>query len=291
MLKNLATTQWNERFPDSTQADAVNSLEEGQILFFPQLAFSLSPEEKVFLNPKYADPGSKNIGYDATKNRLWGVSNLTDNQRIQLKNMLGRYSQHAFGLIQQLLPHYAKQVMIGRTSYRPVEVLGRQSSYRKDDKRLHIDAFPSAPNQGKRILRVFCNINPNGESRVWHLGEPFEKVAQHFIPQIKKPFPGLSTLLNIFKITKSYRTLYDHYMLHMHDKMKADEAYQKAAIQEKVQFPPDSTWIVQTDHVSHAAMGGQFLLEQTFYLPIKAMRDESRSPLRVLEKMLNQPLV
>lgn len=188
------------------------------------------------------------------------------------------------------MPHYAKQLIIARTSYRPVEINGRVTSFRKDDKRLHIDAFPSAPNQGKRILRVFCNINPYNEDRVWRVGEPFDKVAERFLPQAGKPIPGSASLLRLLKITKSYRTPYDHYMLQMHNKMKADEDYQKKAGQQEINFPAGSTWIVQTDDVSHAAMRGQYVLEQTFYLPVKAMKDESLSPLRILENMLGEKL-
>jgi hypothetical protein len=291
MLKPFASSTWDTRYPDFAQNEAINSLESGNILYFPELAFKLEPEETQFLTPDCADPGSKNIGYDARKNRLWGVRHLSDEQRIQMKNMLGRFSQSAYNLIKNLLPRYAEQLTIARTSYRPVQIIGRQSSYRKDDKRLHVDAFPSAPNQGQRILRVFCNINPDGLPRVWRVGEPFEQVANRFVPNISKPFPGKSTLLRMLKITKSYRTLYDHYMLNMHDNMKADEEYQINAPQEEIRFPAGSSWIVQTDDVSHAAMSGQFLLEQTFYLPVKAMRNEAQSPLRILEKLLNRQLV
>lgn len=291
MLKNFLNQQWNEHFPDSIQQQAINCLENGQILYFPHLAFSLTPEELVFLSPDIADPHAKNIGYQPEHRKLWGVQHLSDEQRLQLKAMLDRFSRYALSLIQELLPRYTQQLIMARTSYRPVEISGRKTSYRKDDKRLHVDAFPSAPNQGKRILRVFCNINPNGEDRVWRTGEPFEKVAAKFIPGIKKPIPGLSTLLRLLRITKSYRTPYDHYMLEMHNRMKADENYQREALQEVVRFPPGSTWIVQTDDVSHAAMQGQYLLEQTFYLPVKAMKDESLSPLRVLERLLHRKLV
>jgi len=290
MLHTFSTQKWNEHFPDSIQQQAIHSLEDGHIIYLPELAFSLSPEEKQFLSPDFADPHAKNISFHAATNKLWGVQHVSDIQHQQIKSMLARYSQYSFELIKGLLPHYAKQLTTARTSYRPVEITGRVTSYRKDDKRLHVDAFPSAPNQGKRILRVFCNINPNGEDRVWRIGEPFEKVAHRFIPQIKKPIPGSSSLLRLLKITKSYRTLYDHYMLQMHNLMKADEAYQKNADQEEIRFPPGSSWIVQTDDVSHAAMKGQYLLEQTFYLPVKAMKDESKSPLRVLEKLLNEKL-
>lgn len=291
MLKSFPVTQWNDRYPDTTQQAAIKSIENGEILYFPKLSFTLQPEELQFLTPDHADPHAKNISFDMKQNRLWGVRNLSDIQHAELKSMLERYSRSAFDLIKGLLPHYASQMTVARTSFRPVQVSDRKTSYRKDDRRLHIDAFPSAPNQGSRILRVFCNINPNEEDRVWRTGEPFINVAQKFLPQISKPIPGHALAMWLLKITKSYRTDYDHYMLKMHNAMKADEVYQKEAPQEEVRFPAGSSWIVQTDDVSHAAMQGQYVLEQTFYLPLKAMKDESKSPLRILEKLLGKKLV
>lgn len=291
MLQTFSTKQWDEPLLAPTQQQAISSLESGQILYFPELAFTLSPAEQLFLCPDYADPDAKNISYHPTHNKLWGVQHLTDQQHIKLKSMLERFSRYASLFIQKLLPNYAPHLIVARTSFRPVQICGRKTSYRKDDKRLHVDAFPSAPNQGKRILRVFCNINPNGENRVWRVGEPFEQVATKFLPQIKKPFAITAPLLRFLNITKSYRSLYDHYMLRLHDLMKGDEDYQKNAGQQEIQFTPNSTWIVQTDDVSHAAMQGQHVLEQTFYLPVDAMQDATRSPLRILEKMLDSRLV
>ncbi|RDI39213.1 Kdo hydroxylase family protein [Aquicella lusitana] len=291
MLQTFSTMAWNEPFSDTDKRQAIENLENGRILFFPQLAFSLSTDEQVFLSPHYADPHAKNISYHPQHHKLWGMRHLTDQQHIQLKTMLDRYSRYAYQLVQNLLPHYAPQLTVARTSFRPVQITGRKTSYRKDDKRLHVDAFPSAPNQGKRILRVFYNVNPHGEDRVWRVGEPFEKVAHTFLPRINKPIPGTAALLRLLKITKSYRTRYDHYMLQIHDHMKADERYQQQADQQEIRFPAGSAWIVQTDDVSHAAMQGQYLLEQTFYLPVHAMQDETRSPLRILEKITGQCLV
>lgn len=291
MLQTINARQWNESFSDETRQLAISQLETGQVLLFPELAFTLNPDEQAFLTPHYADPHAKNISYDAAKNTLWGVQHLTDEQHHQLKHMLDRFSRYAATLVQAILPLYAPHLISARTSYRPVQVVGRKTSYRKDDKRLHVDAFPSAPNQGKRILRVFCNINPNGEDRVWRIGEPFEMVARRFLPDTRKPIPGSALALRMLHITKSYRTAYDHYMLQLHDRMKEDEQYQQEASQQEIRFKPGSTWIVQTDDVSHAAMQGQYLLEQTFYLPVQAMQDESKSPLRVLERLLGQKLV
>ena len=293
MLETFLSQQWDESFSEIDQHQALNKLEAGRILFFPSLSFALKSEEQAFLSPCFADPHAKNISYDSKQRRLWGVRNLTDQQHIRLKSMLDRFSQHAAQFIKALFPSYASHLCIARTSFRPVEISNRQTSYRKDDKRLHVDAFPSAPNQGKRILRVFCNINPAVAEggRVWRIGESFETVAQRFLPKINKPLPGMANLLRFLNITKSYRTLYDHYMLGMHDLMKGDEQYQRKAEQQEVCFPAQSTWIVQTDHVSHAAMRGQHVLEQTFYLPVHAMQSAIKSPLRILEAMLKRPLV
>lgn len=291
MLDTFTAQAWNHTFSLTNQQSAMQNLEQGQIIYFPQLAFVLNNEEQRFLSPDYADPKAKNISYHAQMKKLWGVRNPDDSQYQQMKNMLDRYSQYAFGLIKNLFPSYVPHLTVARTSYRPVQITGRITSPRKDDKRLHVDAFPSAPNQGKRILRVFTNVNPHGEDRVWRIGEPFEEVAKQFLPQINKPIPGAAAVLRALKITKSYRTAYDHYMLRMHDTMKADNFYQNNAGQQEIRFPPGSSWIVQTDHVSHAAMTGQYLLEQTFSLPVHAMQNEDLAPLRILERLLKQKLI
>jgi len=43
--------------------------------------------------------------------------------------------------------------------------------------------------------------------------------------------------------------------------------------------------------VSHAAMAGQYQLEQTFLLPVSAMQQPERSPLRILERIKKRALV
>ena len=80
-------------------------------------------------------------------------------------------------------------------------------------------------------------------------------------------------------------------MLTLHDEMKKSDVYQKKVDKIAVPFLAGSTWIVTTDSVSHAALSGQFLLEQTFYLPVEAMVSPEKSPLRILEKALNTSLV
>ncbi len=288
IIQELAWKQWEQTYTEADCNKAMNALENGRLIFYPKLAFDLLPTEKVFLSDKYSDGKSKNISYDIKTNKLRGVNCSPEEEKL-LSAMMQRFNKNATLLISQLLPEYVPHLQVARTSYRPVEIIGRKTSYKKDDTRLHVDAFSSSPNQGKRILRVFSNINPNGQDRIWKIGEPFAQVVKRFLPQIKKPIIN-GKLLRMLKVTKSLRTHYDHIMLQLHDRMKKDLDYQKEVEQVTVCFPPGSTWIVKTDHVSHAATAGQFLLEQTFYLPVEGMANSELSPLRVLEKMTQKKL-
>lgn len=287
---SFSQNQWNGGWKSEQQDQALDLLENGCLLYFPELSFSIAESEKKFLCPEVISSKVKNISFNIHSNSIRGVrGNANDIQRV--KFLLSRYSQYALNLVHQLFPHYQSTLQIGRTSYRPIEIVGRKTSYRKDDKRLHVDAFPATPNQGKRLLRVFCNINPDGEDRVWRVGESFEMVANRFLPQVPKQILGSARFLKLLRFTKSYRTQYDHIMLQIHNRMKADETYQNNAQQKEIRFPPGSAWIVQTDQISHAAMSGQYLLEQTFYLPVEGMRYPERSPLKVLERLMGRSLV
>ncbi|HVV68114.1 MAG TPA: Kdo hydroxylase family protein [Gammaproteobacteria bacterium] len=290
IMQTLDNTQWDSEYTPETQQQALSALEAGQLLFFPRLAFELNASEMSFLSPDFVEAKAKNISYNTHTNTIKGAIG-TAEQREQIKNMLARFSQQTYLLINRVFPHYQGALQIGRTSFRPVQVSNRKMSYRKDDRLLHVDAFPANPNQGRRILRVFSNINPHGEDRVWRIGEPFESVAARFLPAISRPLPGSNKLLQQLKLTKSLRTEYDHIMLQLHNRMKKDTAYQHQVMQTELRLPPGASWVVQTDSVSHAALSGQHMLEQTFYLPVPAMANRELSPLKILERLTGRALV
>ena len=99
--------------------------------------------------------------------------------------MIGRFRAEAEGLLGNLVPRYGEHLRRGAVSFRPSKVETRVQSWRADDRRMHVDAFPSRPNRGERLLRVFTNVNLEGVPRVWRVGEPFEDVAQRFLPRVK----------------------------------------------------------------------------------------------------------
>jgi len=289
ILQPLDVTTWEGPFGDSLTATASAALESEKILFAPHLSFALSASEHRFLSPDCLDAKSKNVSYRPATGELHGTR-YQDNDREELLALLRRYYQKSRAWLTALCPAYLGHLIDGFTSFRPAEIAGRVTSWRKDDTRLHVDAFPSRPVQGLRILRVFSNLNPSAP-RVWRVGESFERVASHFLPSIKPPVPGSSWLLHRVRLVKSRRTLYDHYMLGLHDRMKADEQYQARVPQTELSIPPGASWICFTDCISHAAMSGQFACEQTFYLPVDAMREPTRSPLRILERLTGRSLV
>ena len=273
----------------ATQRQAITSLESGKVIYFPTYSFALKTDEHLLLSEKILDPTHKNISYDYSRQRLAGLTKSTASIIVSpavMQQFMHRFAEYAKELVDVGLPQYSHALRWGRTSYRPAEIKGRKTSKRKDDTRLHVDSFSATPVNGQRILRVFCNINPYGEPRVWHVGEPFSEVLATFAPHIPPYSKIRAKLLKWTKTTKTLRSPYDHYMLNLHDSMKLDDNYQKKITKHRIDFPPQSTWLVFTDHVSHAAISGQFLLEQTFYLPVSAMEDPTLSPLKQWEKNL-----
>lgn len=282
--------QWNWVPNTHLQENLIQNLEKGQVVYLPNLDYKITAEYDVFLDEKYLSRKTKNVSYHPVTNTLKGMDPTTSHHDT-LKRLLKNYACQSKELIEALFPHYKEHLILGRTSFRPAEISGRKNSYRKDDTRLHVDAFPSTPTHGNRILRIFSNIHPHNKERMWHLGQHIDEVIERFAPQISPPLPGAHALLHWLHITKKPRSLYDHYMLRIHNRMKGDNAYQQKAIQERIGFPAHTSWIVYTDCVSHAAISGQHVLEQTFYLPVTKQYWPQESPLKKLESNLNRFLV
>jgi hypothetical protein len=289
-LEFLDLCDWTGDCPPEDCERALAALESGKIVLLPHLRFELTADEQRFLDPRLSDGKHKNLSFDPRTGAIGGAS-LAHGDRDALAALLRRFGTAAQALLVGLFPDYAEDLEMRRTSLRPVSIDRRQVPYRKDDTRLHVDAFPSQPVQGRRILRVFSNVNAAGAARVWRVGGPFADYAARFLRrQWLYPVPGAAAALALLGVTKGRRTTYDWLMLSLHDRAKADTAYQQEGAVAELKFPPGSSWIVYTDLVPHAAIAGQHALEQTFYLPVTAMRDPDLSPLRILEGLTRRTL-
>ena len=289
-VKTIHTTDWHAALPEGDATENTRALEHGQLLHLPRLTFSLSADERRFLSPRWSDGKAKNISYSSVTRQIKHTS-AAGGDRNALAAMMDRYANAARTLVTSVCPAYSRALVWGLTSFRPVSAAKRESSPKKDDMRLHVDAFASRPVRGQRLLRVFSNINLAGEPRVWEIGEPFDTMAARFCKQVAAPLPGSAWLLEKLRATKGRRSAYDHIMLGLHDRAKLDIQYQKIAPRTRLELQANTTWIVFTDLVMHAVVSGQYMLEQTFYLPPAAMQEEAMAPLRRLEKIYQRALL
>jgi hypothetical protein len=282
-VMELPLSSWEQQLSAEEQKQAQLCLESGGVLLFPGLAFSLESRETPLLamdDP--TDGNSKNVSLDSRCGELRGCC-LEGGDRAIASQMMARYSQLARSLVLKLCPGYDQHLITQRTSWRPIEIEGRlPASWRKDDRLVHVDAFPSSPTGGQRLLRVFTNIHPNGRERIWEVGEGFEAVSARFLTSVPAYSWTWAKLLEALRITRALRTSYDHVMLYLHDLMKGDSTYQAQVPRQRLRLAPGTTWITYTDQCSHSAHAGAQALEQTFAVERAGLAFPEKSPYEIL---------
>jgi 3-deoxy-D-manno-oct-2-ulosonic acid (Kdo) hydroxylase len=290
-LREAPLSAWHGQ---SAERELQAVIERGGVVVCPRLSFEVDDAERTLFDASLADAQRKSIYARAGRAGLTGTT-VAGNAQERLGRMITRYAASAHALVDGLFPGYRAEAHATGTSFRPRAIgdlsSGKALSWRKDDTRLHVDAFPSNPTHGARILRVFTNAHPGALPRGWRVGERFEAMAERFLPQARALPPGAAWLMNKVGITKRPRSPYDQLMLQLHDLAKADLDYQRTSPQRAVDFLPGTTWICFSDQVMHAAMSGQFMFEQTYRLPLAVINDVEASPLRVLERLAGRPLL
>src|SRR5262249_45261035 len=219
-------------------------LESGQVLFFRAVPFNFPADNRQFLLSQ-KQTGSrfhKNISYRPATDVLKGMD-ADSEDRERLHRVMRCFSREVTGFIAKFLAPYAGQIKLDFASFRPLEEQGRNLPLHKRNDLLHVDAFPTRPTQGGRILRVFVNINPS-VSRVWNIGEPFHTFAPRLVRdrKVKAPARGAGTALAglaaRFGLPLRPRSRYDEFMLYLHDWLKEDSEFQKDSPKREVSFPP-----------------------------------------------------
>jgi 3-deoxy-D-manno-oct-2-ulosonic acid (Kdo) hydroxylase len=275
-------------------------LEAGNILFFPQTPFAFPDDDlKFLLSRKQTDASfHKNIAYRPAEDRITGLDKSAAGPEVdRLRAIVAGYSQRSTQFLAQLLPPYAGKWKLDFASYRPVEEEGRPARLRARNDLPHVDAFPTRPTNGDRILRLFTNINPT-QNRVWITSQNFDVIGPLFAKMIGLPqrqnrnaiSKALRAIATAAHLPGANRSPYDDFMHRCHNAMKEDGEFQQNCAKQRSEFPPHSTWIVFTDFVSHAVLHGQYALEQTFIISRDAMVRPELSPLRILEKLAGHPL-
>jgi hypothetical protein len=280
-------------------------LEEGQILYFPKTPFPLDDADQEFLLQQNPDESSihKNISYRPNQDLLRGYTAANGAEGETMHRIMRAFSTKATEFLKQFLAPYSADWSLDFASFRPQEEQGRDLPLHKRNDLLHVDAFPSRPTNGGRILRVFTNVNPV-QPRVWLTSEPFAALAKQYaidagLPKIaahaSSPSRAFRRQLKSLKRAVGLRSPdyspYDEFMLGFHDYMKENRDYQANCPKSRWEFPPQSSWLVFTDTVPHAVLSGRYALEQTFIIPHHALLAPQKSPMRILEGLCGRGLL
>jgi hypothetical protein len=274
-------------------------LERGDVLYFPTTPFDIPDEDRSFLlSQKQSERFHKNISYRPQQDKLKGVDADSSDGFRRMHEVMRSYSRAAISFCERFFPRYAAHWRVDYASFRPIEEQGRQVKFKARNDLIHLDAFPTRPSHGNRLLRMFTNINPERE-RVWVSAGNFEELAERYakevgLPAPPRPFTRLSRntvrLLNRMGLPVIDRPDYDRFMLRFHDFLKHREDVQQNPQNERWEFPPGSTWICFTDTTSHACLSGQYALEQTFMVARESLTAPEHAPITVLERMTGFPL-
>ncbi|HTR23216.1 MAG TPA: Kdo hydroxylase family protein [Terriglobales bacterium] len=296
-IEDYRAGSWISGDPAARSREYCARLEAGAILYFSAPPFELPESDiKFLLSLKPADSRlHKNISYRPESDVLRGLAD--DANKARVHQIMRQYAAAVRTFVENFLAPYAGQFQMDYTSFRPLEEEGRDLSLHKRNDLLHVDAFPSRPTRGARILRVFTNVNP-AKDRVWVVAERFPELAARFARDAGLPkyaggsaWSGLKRGLSRVGLPLANRAPYDEFMLHFHDWLKENSEFQAAkAGKEQISFPPLATWLVYTDGVPHAALSGQFAMEQTFIIPVGALVSPEAAPIRVLEKLAGRAM-
>lgn len=275
-------------------------LERGRVLFFPQPPFPFPAADREFLlGQEWTDLRMhKNVSYRPTEDVLRGISG-DSGKMARIQNIFRDYSAHVVAFAKNLLAPYANGWTLDFASFRPIEEERRGLPLHKRNDLLHVDAFPSRPTRGGRILRVFTNLNPE-KPRVWNTTDDFESLARVHaeragLRKIAEDDGFLSRTVQSWGAKLGFsgfgRTPYDMFMLRFHDYLKENQEFQAKCHKVRMEFPPGATWLVFTDGVAHAVLSGRFAMEQTFLIPPNALVAPQFAPYKILEQIAGAPLV
>jgi len=268
-------------------------LERGEVLYYVNCPFPLlQGDDRLFLlQQKLANRAHKNISYDPHTNKVSGFARTSKEHADRLRDLFASFSRSATTWMSNTFPRYSRGWQLDRVSYRPEEEATRRLRHKARNDLLHVDAFPSRPTNGQRILRLFVNINPV-DPRIWVTSDPFAKLLARYGAKAGLPYTqGLPLIdrlrkgmIGLFHPTRSKRSTYDEFMLRFHDYLKGSEEFQDKGPKRFWSFPPNSAWLTFTDTTSHAVLRGRYAIEHSYFIAPTTLALPEESPPALLAK-------
>jgi hypothetical protein len=272
----------------TTTPPAPEALERGGLVFFPQAPFPLPAGDDLafLLSLAAAGPRHKHISCDPRSGELTGLARPGAGQAGRLRGLLADFSRGVTAWLGEALPAYRGGVEPDRASFRPDEEATRRLRPNARNDLLHVDAFPGRPARGRRILRVFANVNPL-EPRVWATSEPLPRLLPRYRDRVRRSAAGWfhevgARVLGLLRPPERRTGPADVFMLRLHDFLKGDLDFQQRGPRRLWRFPPGSAWLAMTDACTYAELRGRFALEHSFFIDPGVLALPELAPARLV---------
>jgi hypothetical protein len=266
-------------------------LERGELLYYPTAPFPLpqGADRNFLLHQRLAPLGHKNISYDPATGRVNGFVRAHPSRGERLRGILADFSREVSAWLAGALPRYASGWAADRATFRPEEEATRRLRLTARNDLLHIDAFPNRPSHGRRLLRVYANVNPD-EPRVWMTSEPFARLLARYGPAAGLPHRRgdgwlghlREGVVRLLQPGRSRRPAYDAFMLRFHNFLKRHDGFQERAPRKLWTFPPGSAWVLMADGCTHAVLRGRYALEHSYFVSPECLALPDESPAALL---------
>jgi hypothetical protein len=271
----------------ATERSLAERLERGDVIHYPVCPFPLpeGSDRQFLLEQQLGHRAHKNISYDPQSGRAGGYLKRSPDQAERLRAILAAFSRDITAWLAEVLPGYAAAWQLDRVSFRPDEEATRRLRQTARNDLLHVDAFPSRPTNGQRILRVFANINPT-EPRVWVTSDPFAKLLARYGKEAGLPSGPAAGwvrrvgrgVIGLLRPGRPRRSAYDSFMLRFHNYLKMNETFQEQCPKRFWNFLPGSAWMCFTDTATHAVLRGRYALEHSYFVAPQALALPAESP-------------
>jgi hypothetical protein len=199
------------------ERELAERLERGEVVHYPVCPFPLPEGEdrEFLLQQQLASRAHKNVSYDPGKDRSSGFEYHNRGQASRVHDLLSTFSSVATAWLATQLPRYAQAWKLDQVTFRPEEEATRRLRLKARNDLLHVDAFPSRPTNGARILRLFVNVNPH-EPRVWTTADPFARLLERYGAEVGWPTTSFTwsrlwdrSVVGLFNPRRRRRSPYD----------------------------------------------------------------------------------
>jgi 3-deoxy-D-manno-oct-2-ulosonic acid (Kdo) hydroxylase len=282
----------NERETNSAPDVSADELERSDLVVFPDCPFQLPPIGQLeFLRRQpTAGFGHKDVSFDPVAGKLGWQRGMHPSEARRLADVLGDFSAAATDWLKANYPGYAAGLLPDRATLRTEEEATRPLRLTARNDLLHIDNFPTRPTGGRRVLRLYVNINAT-DAHVWATSDRFLQMlaryaARHRVPVRTRAewMAPAQSLVRLFTGRGPARSAYDAWMLRLHHFLKEDEAFQAQPARKMWTFPPRSMWLLFSDSVAHGLLRGRFALDHSFFVDQDCLSRPADSPLAELER-------